>query len=84
MLSYIKVNDIFDELIDENKKLRECLKVFIEFKVCVDLYLKDITIASVVQLNKKIKELKLLRCLLNADGLPILACLGSSVGRAAP
>src|ERR1700761_6739846 len=63
MLSYIKVNDIFDELIDENKKLRECLKVFIEFKICVDLYLKDITIASdsvnqqkVIQLTKDVED----------------------------
>src|ERR1700759_5031704 len=63
MLSYIKVNDIFDELIDENKKLRECLKVLIEFKISVDLYLKDITIASdsvnqqkVIQLSKEVED----------------------------
>src|ERR1700761_4054109 len=63
MLSYIKVNDIFNELIDENKKLRECLKVLIEFKISVDLYLKDITIASdsvnqqkVIQLSKEVED----------------------------
>ena len=62
MLKAIKDN-IFDELIDENKKLRECLKVFIQFKICVDLYLKDITIASdsvnqqkVIELSKEVEE----------------------------
>ena len=35
-MSYIRVNDIFDELIDENQRLKQCLNVFIEFKTFVD------------------------------------------------
>src|ERR1700755_1934203 len=36
-LSVIRVNDIFDELIDENKRLKQCLNVFNQFKTFVDL-----------------------------------------------
>ena len=32
----IRVNDIFDELIDENQRLKQCLNVFIKFKTFVD------------------------------------------------
>ena len=33
----IRVNDIFDELIEENEKITECLNVLIRFKTFVDL-----------------------------------------------
>ena len=36
-MSYIRINDIFDELIDENKRLKQCLNVFIQFQTFVDL-----------------------------------------------
>ena len=36
-MSLINVNDIFDQLNDENKRLKECLKVLIEYKKFVDL-----------------------------------------------
>ena len=41
-LSVIRVNDIFDELIDENKRLKQCLNVFIQFKTFVDLVFKKL------------------------------------------
>ena len=36
-MANIRVNDIFDELIDENEKTTECLNVLIRFKTFVDL-----------------------------------------------
>ena len=36
-MAVIRVNDIFDELVEENEKITECLNVLIRFKTFVDL-----------------------------------------------
>ena len=41
MLSYIKVNDIFDELIEENQKLKECLNIDMGTAILILQYAKE-------------------------------------------
>src|ERR1700712_3809983 len=41
-MSCIRVNDIFDELFDENKRVKQCLKVLIEYKNFVDFVFEKI------------------------------------------
>ena len=36
-MANIRINDIFEELIEENQKITECLNVLIRFKTFVDL-----------------------------------------------
>ena len=57
MISCIRVNDIFDELIDENQRLKQCLNVFIEFKTFVDFI--STKIANNLETNEfqKLKDL---------------------------
>ena len=56
-ISCIRVNDIFDELIDENQRLKQCLNVFIEFKTFVDFI--STKIANNLETNEfqKLKDL---------------------------
>ena len=49
-MSCIRVNDIFDELIDENQRLKQCLNVFIEFKTFVDFI--STKIANTLETNE--------------------------------
>lgn len=62
-MSHIIVNDIFDDLKDENKRLNECLNVLIRFKTFIDLIsdkIKTTLESNVVQMfddfNKEVKE----------------------------
>ena len=56
-MSCIRVNDIFDELIDENQRLKQCLNVFIDFKTFVDFISTKIANKLEIHELQKLKDL---------------------------